>query len=897
VELRREPVLFILTAAVVGWCGWSLYSDSASPIRKPTLKKGGGEVPDLRVPDLTKMPVPARPDLRRDLYGEPKDTRPLPKLEIGAGLPLPEPGAYPWVAPPPVPGPVPSVWHRFLRTSAKVEAFDFAAAPTDDGNVGGEAAAAAPPANVGPDSAAPAGAPAAAPQTGPTADELERRYDHLVPREGLEMWGKVKNQNKYDLKEDEAILFQQYDVKNDKPFGAPYTVERAKLLRVTLAKTVRNQLEQRKRKVRWVAGNEGQIREFAMQCLEWGNEEPAAFAEAERQLRKALELAPSDPANSLGLGQLLESTFRYEEAWKLYRDMTDGAFKASADAWVALASLESRLHLMADAQTHLEKAASLEPQNYRPKLVLGEFYLSGGRPERALETLEAAMRFEPQGAEGVPMRARIRRRLAEAQLALGQLDAAAETFTKSRTVAADDPGATVGLAAVALLRHKAKDAVALAGEQIARKPTAGAYVTRGLAQIELGDFLAAKNDLEAAVGLDPVRDVRPLSALAYLYLRTGHVDDAVTSLEKALLNDPGDAYARYLMGRIQRDRGQASAAESLQRASSVDLGFVDALVELGLLRTTQELTELADAERYFTKAVEGDGASAEIHGRHGLAQLQANQVRRARESFSSGLKVDKDHQLCKLGLAICDYLEDNGMGARKGLRDVADRKGALADYALDAIERIETHEKKEEWTDAFERQSLRAEWNATALQGMRATVQGGEVILEGDYPSSGEASVTRDLPAAHFRILEMDLRVPVGGASKVPNQADVSFFVKRVETRQGRQITSFEVGILRERTGAVKLRYKDANDDASPNIELPVSWPEGATLHLRIERDDQDNAPMGRILVNGEVVRADLKFPRGASGQFTLGVSAASDTGRSASVAFDNVRIVRKRDQ
>src|SRR5262245_31436082 len=119
--MRREPILLIFSTVVAGAYGWYLYSDATNPLRKPAVRKSGSEVTDLRVPDLTKVPVPQRPDGRRDLFGEPRDTRPLPKLAVGPELPLPEPEAYTWLSPSPVPGPSSAYWHRWLRVPAKPE--------------------------------------------------------------------------------------------------------------------------------------------------------------------------------------------------------------------------------------------------------------------------------------------------------------------------------------------------------------------------------------------------------------------------------------------------------------------------------------------------------------------------------------------------------------------------------------------------------------------------------------------------------------------------------------------------------------------------------------------------------------------------------------------------------
>src|SRR5262249_52998828 len=148
----------------------------------------------------------------------------------------------PWLMPPPSPGPSIGLWHRFLRTPATPTPFSFA-----------EPAAAAADADGSP--AAPVGSAGSTPSTSPAAsaprkltppDEvLEKQYDRLVPKTGLAVWGRIKNPSRFDLKESDPILFQQFDVVKGVPFGAPYAWPRADVLRFDFAKTILNQMELR----------------------------------------------------------------------------------------------------------------------------------------------------------------------------------------------------------------------------------------------------------------------------------------------------------------------------------------------------------------------------------------------------------------------------------------------------------------------------------------------------------------------------------------------------------------------------------------------------------------------------------------------------------------------------
>ena len=66
-------------------------------------------------------------------------------------------------------------------------------------------------------------------------------------------WGRILNPNKYDIKEEDPITFQSYDIKNDRTF-AKHTYPRSEILSFALAKTIKNEIEFRKRKVAWIQG-------------------------------------------------------------------------------------------------------------------------------------------------------------------------------------------------------------------------------------------------------------------------------------------------------------------------------------------------------------------------------------------------------------------------------------------------------------------------------------------------------------------------------------------------------------------------------------------------------------------------------------------------------------------
>jgi len=111
--------------------------------------------------------------------------------------------------------------------------------------------------------------------------------------------------------------------------------------------------------------------------------------------------------------------------------------------------------------------------------------------------------------------------------------------------------------------------------------------------------------------------------------------------------------------------------------------------------------------------------------------------------------------------------------------------------------------------------------------------------------------------------------------------------------RQGKPVTRFDLGVLRERGGDVKVIARPSEEPVPP-IKTSLTWPEGKTVRVKIERNDDDENPVARILLDDVPVVEGVKLPRGATGKFVVGFSVAGDAGQSALVAIDNVRIVRK---
>ncbi|MDG1491609.1 MAG: hypothetical protein P8R43_06930, partial [Planctomycetota bacterium] len=109
--MRKEPVVFLIFAALVGWMSKDMISDSGSRSRSSKVRPK--DYVSLQAPDVAlALSDPARAlTLDRDLFSPPSPTSALPPL--GVTLPPLEPMSA--LAPPTGWGPRPALYGEFLR--------------------------------------------------------------------------------------------------------------------------------------------------------------------------------------------------------------------------------------------------------------------------------------------------------------------------------------------------------------------------------------------------------------------------------------------------------------------------------------------------------------------------------------------------------------------------------------------------------------------------------------------------------------------------------------------------------------------------------------------------------------------------------------------------------------
>ena len=140
-EMKKETVVFLVVAGLLGWSAYGLISDGVVNLRGGTSgtakSYSQAAVPDsgLALPTGTRQVT-----LQRDLFSPPRDTTPLPLLEMD--LPPLEP--LPALAPPSAYGPAAKHMGKHLRTQLSprsapglFDASSMEPAPIGGGDSGG----------------------------------------------------------------------------------------------------------------------------------------------------------------------------------------------------------------------------------------------------------------------------------------------------------------------------------------------------------------------------------------------------------------------------------------------------------------------------------------------------------------------------------------------------------------------------------------------------------------------------------------------------------------------------------------------------------------------------------------------------------------------------------------
>ena len=891
-ELRKEPIVFTVSALVLGGLAWSTLSADAG-------KRGGPKkaeplaIQDHAAPDVAQALPTARVSKpgARDLFSPPSDTRPLPPL----GLEPPPLTPLDSIAPPPIPGPASKLWGRSLRVPARTIAvpdlFDISDESVDDGGAADTDAPAVRTSALAPEELA------------ARLTAWKQTYDWF--RIGDLRFGQIKNPDRFRLAQrtGEDLLFVEFDPEKGVPRfpgQAPMKVPRTSVNEFDFAATIPNEIE--KRLVTFgdplSASQYDEALAYARWCIEQRLATPRALEVAAEIFTRASKVLTEDPQPKLGLARVHEAAFQFEAAFQIYRGLLGGPLKNNALVLVRLADLQTRFRLFDEAEQNFRLAERHGRTSWVAQEALGRFLLARGGAAAAIEHYRLANQFEPTGPDEKRDRARLRAGLGAALLATGEIAGAAEWFEKARQADATSEEARAGQASVRILsadatapaealtigEAKSFDQLLSTGLELSRKPSAESA-------------RAARASLLAAANQDPLRAYQAHRAMSWLAEATGHPDEALRYVDLALEGDPTDSWSHFQRGRLLVGRDDLDgAAESLRAALTLDADFADALAWLG--DVAHRRGDLAAADKFLERALVIDPNLVRAAVLRGVALLEAGSVADAEPVLKKALAKDVDEPTARGALAWAQYRLGNPTEGLTRLAELDDaRRTASEDdpwrlWSRRQIERLTDHLEKVVWNDAFERNALQNGWLVQESSGPLVSIHDGVVSIGGTFKSGGRSRLWQLKNAGD--VVSIDAKITV----RAGTTARVGLFLSRESERGGETQVEAEATVSRHpdtAKNAVQFRAMKRGEEELAYVEVPgTEWKIDQTVTLRIERVGDATDARVRASLDGIPVAPDT--PLSALGrtnnQLKLGIFAEGAPGRSVQIDIDDVEIV-----
>ncbi len=895
-ELRKEPLVFAVSALVLGGLAWSALSADAArrggAKRAEAIEHSGQPVPDVgrALPTNRAAKVGAR-----DLFSPPSDTQPLPPL----ALETPPIVALDSIAPPPVPGPDSRTWGRFLRVPARTllvpdlfEIFDEA--------LDAELEETTSPASVKASALAPE-------ELAARLAAWKRTYDWY--RIGEYHFGQIKNPDRYRLpkRTDEDILFVEFDPIRGAPRfpgQAPGAIPRKNVNEFDFAATIPNEIE--RRRVSFgdplSAAEYDEALAFANWCIDQAMVTPRALEVAEEIFTRASKVLTEDPQPKLGLARVHEAAFHFEAAFQIYRGLLDGPMKNNSFVLVRLADLQARFRLFGEAEANFRSAERHGRTSWVAQNALGRFLLQHRDATEALEHFRLANQFEPTGADQKADRAEIRANLGAALLAKGDVAGASEWFEKARQADSDSDAARAGMACVRALSPDAapSDAMPAGAVNVGEAKSFEVLLATGVELLRHADAqsaTAARAALLVAATQDPLRAGLAYRALSWLAEATGHPDEALRQIELALEIDPTDAWSQFQHGRLLVARDDIDGAgEAFRRALELDSEFADALAWLGAV--AHRRGDLAAADKYLERAVAIDPTLTRAAVLRGTTLLEAGRVSDAEPVLVRALAKDPDEPTGRGALAWCQYLLGEPTEAMTRLAELDDSRRTLGEedpwrlWARHQIERLTDHLEKVVWTDGFERNSLKNDWHFQESNGPLVSIHDGVVTIEGTFKTAGRSRLWQLRNAGDVVSIQAKLTVRAGTTSRV------GLFLSRESERNGETQIDAEATISRHPDpikNAVQFRAMKRGEEELAYVEVPgTDWKIDQTVLLTIERVGDASDARVRASLDGIPIAPDTSLSAlgRTNNPLRMGVFAEGAPGRSVSVEIDDVQIV-----
>jgi tetratricopeptide (TPR) repeat protein len=358
--------------------------------------------------------------------------------------------------------------------------------------------------------------------------------------------------------------------------------------------------------------------------------------EALKTMQKVVGQVPG-PESQAALARIQERAGRLDEAMASAAKAVQLASGAPADARAAALSTAAALELKrgsgADALTHAQEAAQLQP-NADTLALLARAQARTRQGQAAVGTADRAVQAGATSAAAHAARA-------EALLAAGRAADAEAAARKAAGLDMKSAAAQVQLAAALLAQGKAAEA-----EAAARKGTeldtqsAEAFAVLGGAIIAVdpkrwGDAIA---QAQQGAFLNPGSPVVQVQ-VGRIFEVQGNLQQAEQAYRKALESDPGYGPARValLQAQVASGKYDAALAEAKQMAGQFGSDGEFQLTYGRLLMRKGEWTAAADA---LQKAAAALPRNAEAHARLGTALQFTNRTADALAAYRKAVELD-----------------------------------------------------------------------------------------------------------------------------------------------------------------------------------------------------------------------------------------------------------------
>jgi tetratricopeptide (TPR) repeat protein len=365
-------------------------------------------------------------------------------------------------------------------------------------------------------------------------------------------------------------------------------------------------------------------------------------------------------AREVRRGLCLLNAGQYEEA--------DAAFRAAMDLGCADRSLPAYLAGCLIGQGKLEEAAECVARStgqanpravdrIRRALALRAL----GRQGEAVETLEEAIREDPDNAE-------LHYQLGTMFSGSDRMDEAERHFAHALALDDRHTDAWVSLALCCAVRGAATAALKHLRRAQARRPNdarIGLLLSQAAKAVQhqgqsprLQAVVSSDDsafDDEGIEELSRVIEAEPDFVDAFLSIPVGDVDEGVfamllRTIERALERQPEHAELHFHCGQVLKRLGRKDAAiEASERAARLRPKFIRALIELG--RLYQETDRTADAATRLEQAVAAGGEYADVFYLLGKSYHEQGQFGRARTAYHRALELNRGFEAAERALA------------------------------------------------------------------------------------------------------------------------------------------------------------------------------------------------------------------------------------------------------